>query len=159
MRLETDKVSLNDMYPLILTQLEDGGTVSFKPKGTSMLPTIRQNIDEVTISKLVTKPKKLDILFYRRENGQFVLHRLKKIKKGSYVIRGDHQFEYEYGITDKNIIGVVTEIHRGDKVIKRGSLLFNIYGTLGALSFRTKHRLNRIFPDFLRRLICKLKRK
>lgn len=157
--METDKVSLNEMYPLILTQLEEGGTVSFKPKGTSMLPTIRQGIDEVTISKLDTKPKRLDILFYRRENGQFVLHRLKKIKNGAYLIRGDHQFEYEHGITDKHIIGVVTEIRRGEKVIKRGSLLFNSYGTLGALYFRTRNRLDRIIPAFLRRLICKLKRK
>ena len=157
--METDKVTLNDMYPLISAQLNEGGSVRFKPKGTSMLPTLRQGLDEVVITKLQGKPRKLDILFYRRENGQFVLHRLQKIKNGSYIIRGDHQFEYEYGITDENIIGVVTQIHRDGAVIKRGTIKFNLYGSLGALSYRTKYRLRKIVPAFLRRLVCLLKKK
>lgn len=159
MKVETDKVTLNEMYPLICQQLEEGGSVRFKPNGTSMLPTIRQGLDEVTVEKLTGKPKRLDILFYLRANGQFVLHRLQKIKKGSYVIRGDHQFEYEYGITDQNIIGVVTEIHRDGKTIRRGTSEFKRYGTLGAFSYRTMFRLRKYTPAFLRRFLCSLKKK
>ena len=149
--MQVDKVSLNDVYELLTTQLKDGGTVRFKPKGTSMLPTLRQGVDEVVISTLKKKPKKYDILFYRRANGQFVLHRLIKMHKGEYVMRGDHQFEYEYSITDDNIIGVVSEIYRDGRCIKRGSVEFLLWGSLGALYYRCRVRLRNIVKRFSRR--------
>ena len=48
-----------------------------------------------------------DIPLYRRNDGAFVLHRVVGIKEnGEYIMCGDNQFLLEFGITDKNIIGV-----------------------------------------------------
>jgi hypothetical protein len=44
-------------------------------------------------------PKKYDVIFYRRENGQYVLHRIIKIKKDGYVCRGDNQTAKEYPVS------------------------------------------------------------
>ncbi len=149
--MQTDKVSLNDVYEVFTAQLKDGGTVRFKPKGTSMLPTLRQGIDEVVVSSFYEKPQKYDILFYRRDNGQFVLHRLVKKHKDEYVMRGDHQFEYEYAITDENVIGIVSEIYRDGRCIKRDSLEFLLWGTLGSLYYRCRARVRNAARKFLRR--------
>ncbi len=138
-------VSLDEMYPIICEQLESGGKVRFKPHGTSMLPTLRQGIDEVELTAVCEKLKKYDIAFYRRENGQFVLHRVVgKSRDGAYIMRGDHQFEYEYGIRDENIIAVCSGIYRGGKYIGANSLPFYLWAILGPLYFRTLFRLNKL---------------
>ena len=136
-------VSLSEMYPIICEQLQCGGKVRFKPHGTSMLPTLRQGIDEVELTHPDRKLKKYDIAFYRRKNGQFVLHRiLGKKSDGSYIIRGDHQFEYEYGICDEDIIAVCSGIYRNGKYISANSLPFYLWAILGPFYFRTRFRLS-----------------
>ncbi len=138
-------VSLNEMYPIICEQLESGGKVRFKPHGTSMLPTLRQGIDEVELTRPDGKLKKYDIAFYRRKNGQFVLHRILRIKNdSSYIIRGDHQFQYEYGICDEDIIAVCSGIYRNGKYISANSIPFYLWAILGPLYFRTLFRFNKL---------------
>ena len=41
----SEKVTFEQMLPVIIEQLASGGEVRFKPNGTSMLPLIRQGID------------------------------------------------------------------------------------------------------------------
>ena len=136
-------VSLSEMYPIICEQLQGGGKVRFKPHGTSMLPTLRQGLDEVELTQPDGKLKKYDIAFYRRKDGQFVLHRILARKSdGTYIIRGDHQFEYEYGICDADIIAVCSGIYRNGKYISANSLPFYLWAILGPLYFRTRFRLN-----------------
>ena len=138
-------VSLDEMYPIICEQLQSGGKVRFKPHGTSMLPTLRQGIDEVVLVQPYKKLKKYDIAFYRRKNGQFVLHRIMgKKSDSSYIIRGDHQFQYEYGVCDEDIIAVCSGIYRNGKFISANSLTFYLWAILGPLYFRTFFRLNKL---------------
>lgn len=144
-------VTFNQMYPFICEQLSSGGQVRFKPKGTSMLPTLRQGTDEVVLTAFNGSLKKYDIAFYRRQSGQFVLHRVvKKPCKNTYVMRGDHQFEYEYGITDENIIGVAKGFYRNGKFIKRGSLLFLFFATVMPFYYRLRVRIRKIQNYFWR---------
>lgn len=110
------KVALEEIYPVIKEQLESGGTVSLPITGTSMLPLLVQGRDFVTLSH-AENVKINDIIFYRRDNGAFVLHRIIGIDDKGYILCGDNQWVKEFGITDKNIIGVVTEINRDSKGI------------------------------------------
>ena len=111
-------VDLETLFPLIQQKLNQGGDVTFGPKGVSMLPIIRQGIDSVKISPLTSDLKKYDVPLYRRSNGQFVLHRIVGINNGSYVMCGDNQFIREKDITRDMIIGVMSEIIKPDGVIK-----------------------------------------
>lgn len=111
------KVSLNEVFPVMEEMLESGTSVTFNPHGTSMLPLLRQGMDSVTLAKLARKPRKYDMVFYRRKNGQFVLHRVVGKNKTGLVIRGDNQLEKEYGITEDDVIGIATGISRGGKKI------------------------------------------
>ena len=109
--------SYSDIEPAIREKLASGGRVRIKPHGTSMLPMIRQGLDEVELVSACGRLKKYDIPFYKRAGGQFVLHRIVKVKKDSYVLCGDNQTNYEYGITDDMIIGVVCGYIRDGKYI------------------------------------------
>ena len=111
-------IELDELFPVMQEQLAAGGTVKFGPKGTSMLPLIHQGIDSVVISPVKEPLKKYDVPLYRRDNGQFVLHRIVGVNKDGYIMCGDNQVLREYGITDAHIIGVLEEIHTPDKIIK-----------------------------------------
>jgi len=111
------KINLEDMFPVIMEQISSGGDFVFGPKGISMLPLIKQGEDSVVISPVKEPLKKYDVPLYRRANGQFVLHRIVAVRKDGYVLCGDNQYEREYGITDSNIIGIMTKIKKKDGII------------------------------------------
>ncbi len=107
------EVWLEEIYPLIEQQLCSGGSASFTINGTSMLPFLRSKKDSVKIANpnaAIRKvaPKKYDIIFYRRANGDFVLHRIVKVKNGYYICRGDNQVDDER-VAKENVIAVATE--------------------------------------------------
>ena len=93
--------------------LKDNGSLTYWNRGVSMRPLIRQERDHFT---LVPKPegrcKKYDVVLYRRKNGAYVMHRILKVRDKDYGIRGDNTYRMEYGITDADILGVMTEFSR-----------------------------------------------
>ena len=106
-----------------------GGSMSFIPAGKSMLPTIRDKKDLVTISP-ANDIKKYDIVLYRRKNGKYVLHRVVKIlNNNSYMMCGDSQFLLEYPVERQYIIGKVSKIKRGKRETDCENLKFfeNLY--------------------------------
>lgn len=116
---------VSEFAKLLPDLLKDGKTVSFCPKGKSMLPTIKEG-DKVVL-KAFDKPSKYDILFFITDDGKAILHRLVKIQKdGSYVMQGDSQAVKEIGITDKNIVARVIYIIKNKRKIKTTGLIFRI---------------------------------
>lgn len=110
------KISLNEIYPAIKETLSSGGTVELPITGTSMFPLLKAGRDTVII-KADSKYSIGDLIFYRRNDGHFVLHRIVGTDENGYILCGDNQTDPEKGITDENIIAKVTEIHRNGKVI------------------------------------------
>ena len=108
--MERECFKLNDMEPVIRKVLSGGGTFCFYPKGTSMEPMIHQGQDQVVLKPLPKKLKKYQMILYKRENGAFVLHRIVKVNKDSYAMRGDNQFVLEPGILRDQMIGIVGKI-------------------------------------------------
>ncbi len=103
------KVSLAELEPTIREKLNSGGTVQIPITGTSMLPLLVQGRDSVILSP-ANEIKINDIIFYKRDDGHFVLHRVIGKDDKGYILCGDNQWVKEYGITDQHIIGVVTEM-------------------------------------------------
>lgn len=101
---------MSEMVGLIEEVISDDGEFRLYPKGTSMLPLIRQGKDSV----ILVKPGLLsigDIILYKRKSGQFVLHRIVKKKGDNLVICGDNQTQLEYGITTADVIAKVTAVY------------------------------------------------
>ncbi len=117
--MNKEEFNLSDTIDIIEEVLSGGGEFRIYPKGTSMLPLLRQGIDSVVLKRRSDNSvKKHDIAFYRRDSGAFVLHRVMKIEKdGSFTMCGDNQTELEYGINTEQIIGYAGEIYRKDKPI------------------------------------------
>lgn len=101
------KLNMESLLPFIEEAFNRGLDFQIPITGTSMNPLLYQNRDFVKIFKPTLPLKIGDIPLYRRNDGAFVLHRVVGIKdNGEYIMCGDNQFLLEYGITDKNIIGI-----------------------------------------------------
>lgn len=125
--MKAEEFRLSEYADTISAVLESGGEFRIYPKGTSMLPLLRAGTDSVVLEKPTGNLKRGDIAFYIRDNGAYVLHRVIKSEGDSYTLCGDNQLTLEKGITNRNIIGVVTRIYRGEKLITTKSLSYRIY--------------------------------
>ena len=105
------ELRLDELMPLIRERLAAGQNVRFSPRGTSMLPMLRQGTDSVVLSPVKGKLKKYDLPLYQRENGQYVLHRVVSAGE-TYACMGDNQFVAEPGLRQDQMIAVVTAFYR-----------------------------------------------
>ena len=93
--------------------LDANGSLTYTNVGTSMLPLLRQGRDLFTLRKKGPERCRVgDVVLYRRPPNQYVLHRVVKVRPTDYVILGDNCLSREYGITDSDILGVMTSFVR-----------------------------------------------
>jgi hypothetical protein len=116
--------------------LEREGRLVYTNVGISMLPLLRQGKDLFVVEK--RGPERLragDVVLYRRPPNQYVLHRIVKVRERDYVILGDNCVNREYGITDEDILGVLTGFVREGKhhtVTEKGYRLYSFLMVRGA---------------------------
>ena len=135
--------------PLIRETLTAGKSVEFSPRGTSMLPMLRQGMDRVVLSPLPERLQKYDLPLYQRENGQYVLHRIVKVGK-TITCMGDNQIDPEEGLQESQMIGLVTAFYRGNKKISVTDWRYWLYCRIWPVS-RPARRAWRWLKSNLRR--------
>ena len=83
--------------------------------GLSMSPLIRPGRDLVEITrKGAARLRRYDVALYLR-GGRYILHRIVKVRAADYVLLGDHEIHKESGVTDADIIGVLSAVIRNGK--------------------------------------------
>ncbi len=151
-------VAIEDMIPLMKEQFDQGGQITFTPKGISMLPMLRHNKDTVTLKSPVFPLKKYDIPFYIRNNGSYVLHRIVKVRPDGYVLRGDNQFFNEDGIQENQIIAVMESFTRKGKKYQCTDKMYRLYCVVwtGTVHLRKALRLLRRFGGKIKRKLLRI---
>ena len=120
--------SLLESEPIIREVTESGGEIRIFPKGTSMLPLLRQGKDSVVLVKADGALSRGDVPLYKRDDGQYVLHRIVKVEKdGTYTMCGDNQTALERGIRSEQVIAVASAVYRKDKRVEKSALSYRIY--------------------------------
>lgn len=102
--------------------------------GVSMYPMIRNRRDTIIVTPCSGRLKKHDVPLYKRGDA-YVLHRIIKVLPDSYVIRGDNCRYSERGITDGDILGVLTGFYRGGKKVDLDSKAYKTYVYLCRASY------------------------
>lgn len=133
-------------------EIEKSGKIIYTNVGDSMMPFIRQGRDVLVISRAEGRLKLYDVPLYKRDSGQYVLHRILKVRENDYVICGDNRWSKEYGITDRHIIGVLTGVIRNGKEIPVTDLKYRIYVHLWCDFFPVRAFIIRIRQFLKRRL-------
>lgn len=102
--------------------------------GVSMYPMLRNRRDTIVVSPCSGRLKKHDVPLYKRRD-DYVLHRIIKVLPDSYVIRGDNCAYSERGITDRDIVGVLTGFYRGDRYVDLNAFSYRLYVRLCRISY------------------------
>ena len=105
-----------ELVPLIKDIIESNGEFKLLVTGNSMSPILKNERDSVFLRR-VNNIKKGDIVFIKREKGEYILHRVYKIlSNNKFIMNGDAQAWTE--VVDNNqVIGVVYKIERNGKEI------------------------------------------
>lgn len=133
-------------------EIKRTGRIIYTNVGDSMMPLIKQGRDVLVISTVNGRLKRYEIPLYKRDSGQYVLHRILKVRKNDYVICGDNRCNKEYGITDRHIIGVLSGIIRDGREIHMTDIKCRIYAHLWCDLFPVRILIIRIRQIFKRRL-------
>jgi len=120
---------LSEYESTIRMVLDSGGEFRLYPKGTSMLPLLKEGRDSVVLIKTDKFIRPWNIVFYKRDDGAYVLHRIVKADReaGLFDMCGDNHLTIEHGIRRDQIIGVVKKIYIGDTYVGPKNVLYKAY--------------------------------
>ena len=115
--------------------LDRYGELVYPNKGVSMLPLLREGRDLMVIAKRPEgRCKRLDAVLFKRDNGQYVLHRIVKVREQDYLLCGDNQIVRE-AVREEQIIGVLNAVRRGDRTIHVTDWDYRLYVRVWTLLF------------------------
>ena len=121
------KITMEEIIPVFQEVWDRGKSVNFTPSGNSMLPMLRDRQDQVVLSAKNGKLKKYDLPLFRY-NDRYILHRVYKVQRdGTYIMLGDNREAFECGITDDDILAVVTSFTRKGKTYSVNNLGYKVY--------------------------------
>ncbi len=132
--------------------ISKAGCLCTEIKGTSMNPLLYQGVNKVYVEKPNGRLNKMDVALYRRDSGDYILHRVMKVTKTGYVMCGDNHYVFEYGITDAHILGVMKGYYKGSNYVDvNKSLKYKFY-----VFFYARFIFLRKIINFVRRVFKKI---
>lgn len=127
--MQTYILPMEALAQLISLQLQEGGQAKLTVTGSSMLPMLHNRIDTVDLIPIAGHQQRGAVVLYRRENGQYVLHRIVRARKGSYICCGDNQCMRE-PVEQDQLLAVVAGFTRKGRHYKVTDLGYRIYTAL-----------------------------
>ena len=144
--MQLTTIPMESLAELLAVQLDNGGFTRLVVTGNSMYPTLRHRRDAVNLVPVERALRRGDLILYRRENGQFILHRIvSKPKNDRFICCGDNQWEKE-PVTRQQVIAIVDGFVREGKAYAENDRTYRLW--VGAWIF--------VFP--LRRPLLALRR-
>lgn len=118
------------LLPIISTAFDNGSPFVLTVSGSSMRPTLRGQGDKVElVSKEKRAVRKGELVFFERENGECILHRVIKLEGDVLTVNGDAQIFTEK-VKSTQVIGVARRLCRNSKWISCDSFSYRLYSKL-----------------------------
>ena len=127
--------------------LQTYGTLTYKNKGTSMLPLLKQGRDAFVI-KAVQKTdvcKKWDVVLFKVGADTYILHRIIRVHDHGYDILGDNCIKMEKNIPRDAVLGVMTEYIRKGKTHDVDYVWYRLYVTLWCKPYMARVFMKKIW--------------
>ena len=138
------RVDTNVYVSMLRDLVNEGKECRLLISGSSMAPFLVHERDSILFSKPDRELRRGDMVFYQRDTGQYVMHRILKVKPEGLYIIGDAQTEVEGPVRPEQVFALVTKVNRKGKWIGPGNFWWWFFSTVWL----------RLFP--IRRLILKL---
>lgn len=127
MEHNTRELAPEVLVPQLLAAMEEAGTVLLIISGYSMTPFLAHRRDTVYLSKIDRPLKRGDMVFYRRDSGAYILHRVYRVEKDTFTFVGDAQIQLEPGIRPDQTLALVTAVRRKGKLLRKGSFWWDFF--------------------------------
>lgn len=115
-------------YLTVLRELtEEGKEVSLLISGSSMAPFLIHHRDHIYFKKPDRKLRKGDMVFYERPGGQFVMHRICKVRTEGLYLIGDAQTEIEGPLDESRVFAIVIRVCRKGKILSPGDFWWEFF--------------------------------
>lgn len=124
----TERVVDTGAYVSVLRELaESGKTVSMRIAGNSMSPFLVHDRDYIFFTRPEREIRRGDMVFYQRFTGQYVMHRVCRIKDNRYYLVGDAQTEVEGPLYREQIFALITAVKRKGKIVRPGDFWWEFF--------------------------------
>lgn len=131
MNVQKRIVDIDVYMPVVCELLARGKEVSIVVTGNSMAPFLIHGRDEILVAPADGKWKKGDMVFFRRKNGQYVMHRICGVHQdGSFSIIGDGQFQVEHPVFSSQMFGKITSVKRKGTWIGPGNFCWEFFARI-----------------------------
>ncbi|MBO5868941.1 MAG: S24/S26 family peptidase [Oscillospiraceae bacterium] len=124
--MQTRAIPMEELTELIMLQLENGGKARLTVTGVSMMPMLYNRRDTVNLIPVDGIQKVGEVILYRRENGQYVLHRIIQVTENGYICCGDNQAMRE-PVEHSQLLAVMESFTRKGKTYKRTDPGYRFY--------------------------------
>lgn len=115
------------LMPKLLEMLEVTEPVPLVISGSSMTPFLVHGRDTVYLSKVKEPLRRGDMVLYRRDSGNYILHRVYRVEETTFTMAGDAQTWLEPGIRPDQILAKVTAVRRKGKLLQPGSFWWDFF--------------------------------
>lgn len=120
-------VDTKEYISMLRSLVEEGKQVSLIISGSSMSPFLIHARDAICFAKPDRELQKGDMVFFQRNDGNFVMHRIYKIKDGAYYIIGDAQTTIEGPIRREQIFALIKKVRRKGRWIAPGDFWWEFF--------------------------------
>ena len=139
----------------IQERITSGGLIPVTVTGRSMIPTLRDRRDGVTLGPIeMWPPRRGEILFCRRDDGSPVMHRVIRIVGNGVILNGDGQVWMEGPIRRDMAIARVVMMRRGKRYVRVDRLLPRMWAVMWMAARPVRKRVFLLFR-WVKRLISK----
>ena len=123
-----ERVVDTNEYVTVLRELAgEGRVVSMLVAGSSMSPFLCHKRDYIYFTKPDRELRRGDMVFYQRDTGQYVMHRVYKRKKDGYYMVGDAQTQIEGPLRRDQIFARIIKVKRKGRIIEPGNFWWEFF--------------------------------
>ena len=125
--MDVKQVDTREYVSVLREIAEEGKVVSMLIAGGSMAPFLCHNRDYIYSTKPERELRRGDMVFYQRDSGQYVMHRIYRVKHEGYYMVGDAQTQIEGPLRRDQIFAVITQVKRDGKMIRPGDFWWEFF--------------------------------
>lgn len=125
--MDVKQVDTREYVSVLREIAEEGKVVSMLIAGSSMAPFLCHNRDYIYFTKPERELRRGDMVFYQRDSGRYVMHRIYKVKPDGYYMVGDAQTQIEGPLRREQIFAVITQVKRDGKMIRPGDFWWEFF--------------------------------
>ncbi len=121
------EVDTREYVTVLKEMVAQGMEVSATIFGTSMEPFLKDKRDRIYFRNTEGTIKKGDMVFFQRKTGEYVMHRVMRIRNHQYYMAGDHQTFLEGPIETTQIFAKVVSVERAGVWLTEEDRIWKFY--------------------------------